>query len=154
MPIAREDHAVDEVRELICALKEHHGSLSPELGPVRGDNEFWAIKRAQYLRQLAEEDGALFVARDDEGAPVGFAFAAATRDSPTWDLPAVRLEDLVVAPQARGSGTGAQLMAAVRAWAGPREIRLHVLAANAGALRFYEREGFTPWIVDLRAAAD
>src|SRR6266566_1342478 len=103
--IEREDaQSLDELRELTCSLKNHHAEVAPELGEVRTDDDFWGIKRAQYLHQLAEENGALFVARDEDGAPVGFAFVADDAGTKTWPAPALRVEDLVVAGDARGTG--------------------------------------------------
>lgn len=150
MRIERESTgALDDLRELTCALKTHHFDLAPELGDVRDDDEFWAIKRAQYERQLAEQGGALFVARTDDGGAVAYAFAVDAVASPTWPADAVFVEDVSVAPHARGAGLGAQLIDAIRAHAAGREVRLYVLAANTGARRFYEREGFAERVIEV-----
>lgn len=55
--------------------------------------------------------------------------------------PAVELERLYVAPPCTGRGLGAQLLAAARGtWPG-EGLWLSVWTGNAGALRFYQREG-------------
>ncbi len=92
---------------------------------------------------ISRDDGAL-----DELRPLvlalvaGFAFAAPTPASPDWPGEALELEDLAVAAEVRGAGVGQRLLAAVRDHAGDREIRLMVPDVNAGARRFYAREGF------------
>ena len=56
-----------------------------------------------------------------------------------------RLYSIAVAPQARGVGVGAALLAAVERGArrrGARRLRLEVRADNAGARALYERSGF------------
>ena len=62
------------------------------------------------------------------------------------------LETLVVAPDARGAGIGAQLMDAVRAACAERglaTLSIGVVAANTDAVRFYEREGAKPFALQL-----
>jgi len=155
--IEREDAAsLDGLQALVCELKAHHAALAPELGAVRGDGDFWELKRAQYRLELDEHGAALFVARDGDGAPVGFAFAAPVSPSErkTWIQPAVRLHDIVVSDDARGAGVGAMLLDTVRTYADGRELRLSVLWANEGARRFYERTGFVEHIVDLALPAE
>ena len=141
--------AIEDVRALVLALKAHHADVAPELGDVRDDEEFWAIKRAQYAQQMAERGGTLLVARTDDGAVVGFAFVVDEAVSPTWPGVAVHVEDLSVAPHARGAGLGGRLMDAIHAHAAGREVRLFVLAQNARARRFYAREGFVERVVQV-----
>lgn len=143
--------AIDDVRPLVLALKAHHAAVAPELGEVRDDEAFWAIKRAQYTRLIAEQGGALLVARTDDGAVAGYAFVVDATDSPTWPEPAVHVEDLSVAPHARGAGLGGRLMDAIHAHAGGREVRLFVLADNARARRFSAREGFVERAIQVSA---
>ena len=52
------------------------------------------------------------------------------------------LDQLVVAPQAWGSGLAKTLMTRAKALA-PGELELHVNQDNARALRFYAKQGFT-----------
>jgi GNAT superfamily N-acetyltransferase len=50
----------------------------------------------------------------------------------------------------RGAGVGTALLQAVYAelrGIGIEELAIGVLATNHDALRLYEREGFTPWVV-------
>ena len=61
--------------------------------------------------------------------------------------PQVYVELLAVTAAAAGRGIGYALMRHVEDWGiahGCHEIALDVFAANAGAIQFYERFGFTP----------
>jgi ribosomal protein S18 acetylase RimI-like enzyme len=65
--------------------------------------------------------------------------------------------DLYVQPEARSSGVGLKLLreTARAAWAeGARFIRLDVDHANLGAMKFYERHGFTHYDHDKTFAMD
>lgn len=87
------------------------------------------------------DEWGLFVAEDD-GDPIGFACAAPTRNS-TWGA---FLDNLHLRPDVRGRGLGARLMSRVAEWAcdrGDASIHLLVYETNAGARRFYERQGGT-----------
>ena len=78
--------------------------------------------------------------------------AEATADGPedivgfaTWEKDAgatTYLHQLVVAPRAKGTGVAEQLLDAVKTRA-PSGLTLDVNQANARAVRFYEREGWT-----------
>ena len=147
--VERDDAALDELRPLVLALKAHHAAVAPELGPVRDDDDCWAHTRAGYAEALERSDGALFVARRPTGELVGFAFVLAASPLGDWDRPAVEVEDIVVSEQARGLGAGRRLLGAVREHAAGRDVRLGVLEANEAARRFYEREGFVPFVRQL-----
>jgi ribosomal protein S18 acetylase RimI-like enzyme len=73
---------------------------------------------------------------------------------PTWDLGEAvgDLESLAVAAHARGRGVGTGLIEAARELLRERGVRywsVTVAAANAGAIRLYEREGFQPQLQHL-----
>ena len=97
----------------------------------------------------------VLVARRD-GHVLAYAFARPVHHaSVTWatDRDALELETLTVSPDARGSGLGARLVALVREEVergGYEGLYLTAVAGNADALRFYEREGFTPEFITLR----
>lgn len=57
------------------------------------------------------------------------------------------ISDLWVAPEAQGNGVGAALLAALEdaiALAGFGYAELETYAGNAGAVRFYQRQGYDP----------
>jgi GNAT superfamily N-acetyltransferase len=110
-------------------------------------------------RQCAESAGRIFVAESREGAIVGYASVLAACDSEaegTYDeTPFVYayLSDLVVTENWRGRGVGARLIQAcedVARAAGRDELRITVLARNAGAHRLYARAGFADHEVLMR----
>ncbi len=82
---------------------------------------------------------ATFIALVD-GCDVGVA-----RGAPHETRAMRELISMWVAPSARRQGIGARLIESVAAWAadgGASELRLDVVAANAGAIALYERSGF------------
>ena len=85
---------------------------------------------------------AWFIARAGDGAQSrGVGLVQARRRLPNDCL----LFSMWVAPTARRSGAGRQLVDAVATWAagwGGKRVVLWVFGANEGALRFYERLGF------------
>jgi GNAT superfamily N-acetyltransferase len=90
------------------------------------------------------ELGAILVARD-QGAVVGMVNLLFTMSTALGARVAL-LEDMVVAPPARGRGVGAALLAQAIAHAraqGCRRITLLTDGVNEAAQRFYARHGFT-----------
>ena len=90
-------------------------------------------------------DQFLHVAEDD-GRILGFVYAVTNRDYFTGELHAY-VEDLAIAPDARGKGVARELMEAVEDWTraqGYRRIRLAVWAQNERARGLYEHLGFRP----------
>jgi GNAT superfamily N-acetyltransferase len=147
---------VDELRPLWLALRTHHHEVAPGLGPVRGDEETWGRRRAQYETWLtADPRNFVLVARRD-GRAIGYAFARVfASDSATWDGDQVVLdvETLSVLPEARGAGVGSRLLSMLReevAARGYDRLTLTVVAGNRDARRFYAREGFEETFVILR----
>jgi ribosomal protein S18 acetylase RimI-like enzyme len=151
----RED-VLDAVRPLWLALRDHHHQVAPELGPVRADHDTWTRRRGQYAAWLAEDARTFFLVARRDGHVMAYAFLRPVRrTSATWDADhdTLELETLSVSPAARGTGIGARLIALVReevARGGYAGLQLVAIAANADAIRFYEREGFAPELVYLR----
>lgn len=145
---------LDELRPLWLALRTHHHAVAPELGPVRSDEETWRRRRALYERWLEDERSFVLLARR-AGRAIGYALVRTERnDGATWEKNGVSadLETLSILPEARGAGVGARLIALVREEVerqGYEDLYITVVARNAEALRFYEREGFTPAFVVL-----
>lgn len=150
---------LDDLRPLWLALRTHHHAVAPELGPVRGDEDTWSRRRAQYEGWLTTDPrNVVLIARDgDGGRAIGYAFGLVVDvNSATWASDGVRVlevETLSVLPEARGAGVGRRLLQGLRdevAARGYDRLALTVVAANRDALRFYEREGLTPEFVYLR----
>ena len=140
---------LDEIRPLWLALRDHHHGVAPDFGAVRTDDESWGRRRAQYEQWLADERSFFLLARRN-GHGIGYAFVRTEEiESPTWEKDGVSaiLETLSLLPEARGSGLGARLVALVRdeiAQRGYGQLVVTAVAGNRDAIRFYEREGFTP----------
>ncbi len=143
-----EPQDVDVLRPLWLALRDHHGSLTEDWGPVREDEDSWARRRRDYATWLTEPDAFCLVARRaEEGPALGYAVVTVNSGSPTWA--AVErfgyLETLSVLPSARGAGVGTALLDAVQAHLSALDVmrlELTMVARNAEARRFYERAGF------------
>jgi len=142
-----------EVEALWLAMHAHHASLSQSVAPVRPPAESWRRRRAQYASWLQEGDARLLIA-EEGGRATGYAMLRIVPGPPTWDIGErlLEVESLSVAEDARGRRVGAQLMEAARRAATEAEARrlaVGVAQANEGALRFYAREGFRPFYVEL-----
>jgi GNAT superfamily N-acetyltransferase len=137
---------VEVLRPLWLALRDHHGSVTADWGPVRDDETSWARRRASYVTWLAEPDAFALVARRGHRA-VGYVLVTVNEGSPTWAAVARfgYVETLSVLPAERGSGIGRLLLHAAEdhlATLGVEHVELTVVAANAAARRFYAREGY------------
>ncbi|WP_077034229.1 GNAT family N-acetyltransferase [Pelomonas sp. KK5] len=92
--------------------------------PAQLVGPMWVVEEGGYLLAWAQVD---------EAAP-----------SPR-PVPAVELKRLYVAPTRQGEGLGALLLQQVRESYADRAVWLSAWEGNAGALRFYRREGGTLW---------
>jgi GNAT superfamily N-acetyltransferase len=114
-----------------------------------------AERRAHWTRRLVTLTPThAGVIAEHDGEPVGFLYLIAEADPARGTL----LDNLHVAPGARGAGLGRQLLSraaaeiAARRW--PAGLHLWVFDANAGARRFYERHGAVPVDRTVYASAD
>ena len=85
---------------------------------------------------------------------IGYAAITVGPGPATWDIGerVAELETLAVLAEERGSGAGAGLFEAARRWAvgrGAGSIGVGLAHTNDGARRFYEREGFTPFYLEM-----
>ena len=113
--------------------------------------EHWREQQRRY----AGKHGVFLIA-EDNGAPVGWAFAH-DATSELFVIEAERhhgyLAELYVVPQARGKGLGRALIEGCEAWAhgrGHKLLTVGVLAKNPSAIRAYEGVGYTPYWVTMR----
>jgi ribosomal protein S18 acetylase RimI-like enzyme len=142
---------VQRLAPLWAAMHAHHSTMEAEVGRTRPVEDSWLRRRAQYEHWFAERNAILLLAqRDDRPDPVGYAMLTIGPGPATWDLGerVGELESLSVMADERGRGVGQALLSAARAAArelGAERLFVGVAHANAGALRFYEREGFRPF---------
>jgi ribosomal protein S18 acetylase RimI-like enzyme len=149
---------LDLIEPLWNALREHHSSVTPDLGEPRSRDESWRRRRGQYEQWLADT-GAFVLLAERGGGPVGYAMVHVREGSPTWPLSesAGEIETLSVLPDERGCGTGTALLLAVRAELGARgitELSLHAMPNNGAAIRFYERHGFDTYALWMRTGGE
>jgi GNAT superfamily N-acetyltransferase len=140
---------VDLVEGLWKEMVEHHRELTGGTYPVRGTDEAWRRRRAQYVEWLGGGDAWLFLVPGEgaAGAPLGYAFLRIDSSGPTWNLGdrVGDLESLSVTAAARGLGIGSELIEHCRerlGEVGSQWWTVSVVAANGGALDLYGREGF------------
>jgi GNAT superfamily N-acetyltransferase len=140
---------LDAIEPLWNALQEHHGEITPELGPAtpkRSLEDAWRVRRGKYERWLGDPDTFIAIAERD-GAAVGYAFVTVGAGYASWETGerAAVLETLSVLPADRGAGTGAALLDAV--WSrlaelGIEDLSITTTTTNVDSHRFYERHGF------------
>jgi ribosomal protein S18 acetylase RimI-like enzyme len=146
---------VGALEPLWNALREHHAAVAPELGPPRPREESWRRRRQEYETWVVQPGSFALVARRG-GAPIGYAMVRIQEGPATWPLGerTGELETLAVLPGERGAGVGEALLEAVRnelRRLETTELSVHVVAANAAGVRFYERHGFKPFALALTA---
>jgi ribosomal protein S18 acetylase RimI-like enzyme len=143
-----DDDGLESLRAAFLALHEHHRRVSA-VPVIETDEEAWAGRRRTYERALADGSAVARVARAD-AAVVGYGFGIVREgDDDTFRLsPSYgEIYTLAVLPAWRGRGVGTRLAEAVAAAFAERGVERLAVAAmvgNEGALRLYERLGFTP----------
>lgn len=124
--------------------------LEPMVGLLRllftieEDFGFDAVKQRQGLALLLNDDRACILVAEEAGQTVGMCTGQLVISTAEGG-PAVLVEDVVVAPEHRGRGTGRALMDALAGWARERgATRMQLLADknNPPALAFYDRLGW------------
>jgi GNAT superfamily N-acetyltransferase len=143
-----------ELEPLWRSLYEHHRSIADGVAGVRPYGPSWKQRQEQYRDWLGGEDDAVLLIAERRGRAVGYAFVTVGPGAATWDLGdrVGELETLTVLDDERGRGVGAALVEASRRWAlerGARSLAVGLAHTNDGARRFYEREGFTPFYLEM-----
>lgn len=139
----------DAAVALYASLHREHEALDPRYRLADDALARWATDVRDWTRSRAD---AVWLAETSAGHPgspgraaVGLLTAHLFQPSPMFRAHTfVWVDDLYVAPPLRGRGVGRRLLDAARAWGRERgavELRAGVLAANAGARRFWSREG-------------
>lgn len=106
---------------------------------------------ASFTATLADPSRTVFVA-DDGGSIVGHLAAYVTEPSDIRLVRSATLLSMYVFPGHRSSGVGGRLVDAFKDWAVSQDaqrLTVTAYAANSGAIRFYQRNGFAPKSVEL-----
>ena len=144
---------VADFEPLWKALHEHHLTVESERAghPAADGRRSWPIRRTRYEEWLTHPGAFALLALDGDDA-VGYAVVS-FHDRDDTHRTGERFAELHSCPSLadrRGAGIGTQLLrrvyAEVRAQ-GVEEMIDGVLATNDRVRRFYEREGFAPWVL-------
>lgn len=140
------------ILSFIDGLQDYEAAFEPDR---RRDPDFTVEHWREVQHRCAEKHGVLLIA-EDEGKPVGWAFAHDQNAELFVVAPERRhgyLAEIFLLPQARRKGLGRALIAACEDWArgrGHKLLTIGVLAKNPGAIRAYEGVGYEPYIVTMR----
>ena len=111
-------------------------------------NQDWPAREGEaYFGAMFEREHSVVLVAEDDGAVVGYVAGHLTTVSTMSLVPLATMESIYVEPSARGRGVGGILAAALIHWAtdrGAAQMRVTAYAANQGAVRLYQRLGFTP----------
>lgn len=114
--------------------------------PLR--NPDWARSHAaEHVASTLADPDMLVLAAEAGGAIVGHLTGVFLATSPMWTVRRAELFSMHVMAPWRGQGIGSRLVGRFRGWADDRgvaQLRVSAYTANQGALRFYQRHGFTP----------
>lgn len=140
-PLRREDASVIAPLHVRLWHAAYNGLLPQErLDGISLEHRtrMWEEFGAHHEEHGSTADGAVVqVARDEAGAPIGWAAAGPARQD---DAPcAEELWALYVAQEHWGTGLGSELLTAALE---ERAAYLYVLQGNERAIRFYRRHGF------------
>ncbi|WP_067966134.1 GNAT family N-acetyltransferase [Nocardiopsis trehalosi] len=150
-------HEVEELAELWGELHEQHTATAPHLEDVITSvdgAESWRRRRGQYLAWLADPE-TLAVLAERNGEPVGYAMVTVRENQHgSWDRGdrVAVVQTLAVRREHTGAGVGSGLLEEVRRQVGAlgvRDIELTALAGSSDDIRFFEQEGFRPFVTTM-----
>ena len=104
---------------------------------------------------IKDDEKPIFVARDDDGEVMGYAFCVYRQyvnNNILTDVKTLYIDDLCVDESLRGQHVGKKLYEYVLAFAkaeGFYNVTLNVWSCNEGAMRFYEKCGLKPQKVGM-----
>lgn len=138
------------LRRGVIELQEFERALEPRM--PRGEDMADAYV-ADMLASCERWQGAIFVA-DEDGEVVGFVsvFARVPAEIDEPREPYALIQDLIVSPEHRGHGLGAQLLSRAELFAresGADVLCVSVLARNTQARELYEAFGYENRLVQL-----
>lgn len=150
------DTDIDRINDLLCQVLEIHANARPDI--FRHGTKKYNDK--ELIEILRNDSTPVFVAENDEGYVVGYAFCIhkSTRgNSILADRRELYIDDLCVDREYRGRHIGGQLFEYVRRYAEENKfdaVTLNVWSLNASAVKFYEKCGFSPLKVIMERPCD
>ena len=133
-------------------LQDHEAAFEPN----RRRDPAWAAEHWRVALSRREELNGIMLIAEQDGVPVGWAFAYEEHGELFIAEPERRhgfLAEIYVVPQARRAGHGKALIAACEGWSrgrGHKLLIIGVLAGNTRAIRAYEGAGYAPYSVLMR----
>ena len=109
----------------------------------------------EYFARLVACDRSLCLLAEFAGVPAGYLVGHAQERTSLRPVKVAELESMYVRERCRGRGVGAALIDEFLGWArarGAERASVTAYAANEGAIRLYEREGFRPKSLSLETS--
>lgn len=148
---------VDELAELWKPLHQQHTTIASHLEDLLGTvsaEESWRRRSQRYVEWLSEPETIAVIAESD-GVDVGYAMVT-IRDEHhgSWDRGdrVAVVQTLAVHPDYSLELVGSGLLDEVRrqlAETGVRDLELPAVSGNSAAIRFYESQGFRPFVTTM-----
>jgi GNAT superfamily N-acetyltransferase len=136
----------DDIEGLVACstglFAEDAGTRDPTLS-----QDWPRLHAADSYRAAFDDELKLVLVADDGGSVVGHLLGSLGEASDIRPIRVATLVSMYVMPTHRSAGAGAKLVAAFREWAGAAgadRLAVSAYAANDGAIRFYQRQGFLP----------
>ena len=145
------DQDIPGIAKLLLQVCQVHADGRPDLfqsgGTKYTDDELREI--------IACDDRPIFVAVDEDGSVLGYAFCVVedyTHDTARTHVRSLYIDDICVDENARGRHVGSSVYNYVIAYAreqGFYNVTLNVWSCNPGAQRFYEAMGMKPYKIGM-----
>lgn len=146
---------IEDIEGLVACstglFAEDAGTRDPTLS-----QDWPRLHAAESFRSSIGDESRLVLVAEDDGKVVGHLTGGLTEASDIRPIRVATLGSMYVMPTHRGAGVGAQLAEAFRGWAaeaGADRLAVSAYATNEAAIRFYQRQGFTPRTVVLEREA-
>ena len=143
---------IPRLQELLGQILLVHHEARPDLFKAEGSK----FTNEELERLLEDENSPVYVYENAEGHILGHLFLIIKEtkegDGPQKAHKTLFIDDLCVDEAARGQKLGEKLYQFALDYAtelGCYNLTLHVWNDNAGALRFYERQGMTPRYTEM-----